>query len=202
MFWCSSSLISSPHRILAAAPPSSCGSFIIDHLHTAGSAPLSKYCAVFFFLSLCLTSHDHLLQVDEYSPAVACQEIICVVLPFLHPRLKNVISRRSARMGPEYRWTREGFLHYPKCFTPSAAGFFSEGWECHFSCSLQERFTLMGETCRLISRKTCRGVCLSHHGTDSQHEVSRADSREESQVSMCTLAGNTIKAALITIINV
>lgn len=80
--------------------------------------------------------------------------------------------------------------------------FFSEGWECHFSCSLQERFTLMGETCRLISRKTCRGVCLSHHVTDSQHEVSRAFSREESQVSMCTLAWNTIKAALITIMNV
>lgn len=201
MFWCSSSLISSPHRMRHHRPR-------VDHLLlTICTLLVRRLCpniVRFFVFFLCLTSHNHLPQVDEYSPAVACQEIICVVLPFLHPRLKNITSRRSARMGPEYRWTWEGFLHYPKCFTPSVAFFFffQKDGNVFFLLPPGRRFTLMGETCRLISRKTCRGVCLSHHVTDSQHEVSRADLREESRVSMCTLAGNTIKAALITIINV
>lgn len=68
LYWCWSFLISSPHRILA--PLSSCGSFIIDHLHTAGLV----FCPnIVFFFSVSRHTATY-LQVGVYSPAGAVRK--------------------------------------------------------------------------------------------------------------------------------
>lgn len=149
----------------------------------------------------CLASHDHLLQVDEYPPAVACQEIMCFALQFFS---SHGSKTPSCATQPESGQNTDGpgkvsFIIQNVLLRMWQFFFFlQKDGNVFFSCSLQDGFTVMGGDLEINQPQN-----LPRHTSFSPCYWQPASSEESGVVrGVSGISWETIKASLITMINV